>query len=103
LVPILKKRSSSRAIAKARIQVAELLLPILKMTLASYARCMRRVVPVVLYPMNLKTTANFSISSILCPLGVKAGGYLKRTATWNQALYPIGEGVKQAIDKARLR
>jgi hypothetical protein len=36
---------------------------------------------VLLYPMDLKHGCNFSISSILCPNGVRAGGILKRTAT----------------------
>jgi hypothetical protein len=39
------------------------------------------VVPVVVYPMDLKATANFSISSIRCPDGVSAGGILKRKVT----------------------
>ena len=38
------------------------------------------VVPVVLYPVNSKTTANFSLSSILCPSGARVGGISKRVA-----------------------
>jgi hypothetical protein len=61
------------------------------------------VVPVVLYPMDLKHDCEFLYQ--LNPLHAwgKSWRDFEKDGDWNDALYPIGEGVKQAIEKARLR
>jgi hypothetical protein len=43
------------------------------------------------------------MSSTLCPNGARAGRDFEMGGDWNDALYPIGKGVKEAIEKARLR
>jgi len=58
------------------------------------------VVPVVLYPVDLKHDCEFL--SEFNPLP-KWGKCWRDYGDYNVALHPIGEGVKQAIEKARLR
>jgi hypothetical protein len=61
------------------------------------------VVPVVLYPMNLKRDCKFLYGLNPLPAWGKSWRDFEKDGDWNDALYPIGEGVKQAIEKARLR
>lgn len=61
------------------------------------------VVPVILYPMDLKATASFFPSSVHCPNGTSPGRISQRTATGTMRFLFIGNGIEQAIDKARLR
>jgi hypothetical protein len=58
------------------------------------------VVPVVLYPMDLEHDCEFLFG--LSPLPQLDKSW-RDFRDWNEALYPIGNGVKQAIEKARLR
>jgi hypothetical protein len=46
---------------------------------------------------------SLSISSILCPNRTRDGGFFEKDGDWNDALYPIGNDVKRAIEKTRLR
>jgi hypothetical protein len=61
------------------------------------------VVPVVLYPMDLKHDCEFLYQLNPLPAWGKSWRDFERDGDWNDALHPIGEGVKQAIEKARLR
>jgi hypothetical protein len=61
------------------------------------------VVPVVLYPMNLKHDCEFLYQLNPLPAWDKSWRDLEKDGDWNDALHPIGEGVKQAVEKARLR
>jgi hypothetical protein len=61
------------------------------------------IVPVLLYRMDLKHECEFL--SELCPLPQwgKSWRDFELGGDWNDALYPIGNGLGQAIEKARLR
>jgi hypothetical protein len=61
------------------------------------------VVPVVLYLMDLKHDCEFLYQLNPLPAWGKSCRDFEKNGDWNDALYPIGEGVKQAIEKARLR
>ena len=61
------------------------------------------VVPVVLYPMDLKHDCEFLYQLSPLPEWGKSWRDFERDGDWNDALYPIGNGIKQAIEKARLR
>ena len=61
------------------------------------------VVPVVLYPMDLKHDCEFLYQLNPLPAWGKSWRDFEKDGDWNDALYPIGNGVKQAIEKARLR
>jgi hypothetical protein len=61
------------------------------------------VVPVVLYPMDLKHDCEFLYGLNPLPEWGKSWRDFEKEGDWRDALYPIGNGVKQAIEKARLR
>jgi hypothetical protein len=62
------------------------------------------VVPVVLYPMDLKNDCEFLYQLNPLPAWNKSWREFEMAGgDWRDALYPIGNGIKQAIDKARLR
>jgi hypothetical protein len=61
------------------------------------------VVPVVLYPMDLKSDCEFLYQPNPLPEWGKSWRDFEKDGDWNDALYPIGNGIKQAIEKARLR
>src|SRR5208283_805445 len=60
------------------------------------------VVPVVLYPMDLKSDCEFLYQFNPLPEWGKSWRDFEKDGDWRDALYPIGNGVKQAIEKARL-
>jgi hypothetical protein len=45
----------------------------------------------------------YQFNLILCPKWGKSRRDFEKDGDWNDALYPIGKGVKQAIEKVRLR
>jgi hypothetical protein len=61
------------------------------------------VVPVVLYPMDLKQECEFLYHLSPLPAWDKCWRDFEKDGDWNDAPYPIGKGVKEAIEKARLR
>ena len=61
------------------------------------------VVPVVLYQIDLKHDCKFLHQLSPLPEWGKCWRDFEKDGDWNDALYPIGNGVKQAIEKARLR
>ena len=61
------------------------------------------VVPVVLYPMDLKNDCEFLYGLKPLPEWGKSWRDFEKEGDWRDALYPIGNGIKQAIEKARLR
>jgi hypothetical protein len=61
------------------------------------------VVPVVVYPMDLKSDCEFLYQFNPLPEWGKCWRDFEKDGDWRDALYPIGNGVKQAIEKARLR
>ena len=61
------------------------------------------VVPVVLYPVDLKHDCEFLSALSPLPQWGKSWRDFEKDGDWNDALYPIGNGIKQAIEKARLR
>jgi hypothetical protein len=61
------------------------------------------VVPVILYPMNLKHDCKFLHQFNPLPAWGKSWRDFEQDGDWNDALYPIGNGIKQAIEKVRLR
>ena len=61
------------------------------------------VVPVVLYPMDLENDCKFLYGLNPLPEWRKSWRDFKKDGDWNDALYPIGNGIKQAIEKARGR
>jgi len=61
------------------------------------------VVPVVLYPMDLKHDCEFLYKLNPLPEWGKCWRDFEKDGDWRDALYPIGNGIKQAIEKARLR
>jgi hypothetical protein len=61
------------------------------------------VVPVVLYPMDLKNDCEFLYALNPLPEWGKCWRDFEKDGDWNDALYPIGNGIKQAIERARLR
>jgi hypothetical protein len=61
------------------------------------------VVPVLLYPMDLEHECEFLYQLNPLPEWGKSWWEFAKDGDWNAALYPIGKGVKQAIEKARLR
>ena len=61
------------------------------------------VVPVVLYPMDLKHDCEFLHQLNPLPEWGKSWRDFEKDGDWNDALYPIGNGIKQAIEKARGR
>jgi hypothetical protein len=61
------------------------------------------VVPVILYKMNLKHDCKFLHQFNPLPAWGKCWRDFEKDGDWNDALFPIGEGIKQAIEKARLR
>jgi len=61
------------------------------------------VVPVVLYPMDLEHDCQFLYRLNPLPEWRKCWRDYEKDGDWNDALYPIGNGIKQAIEKARLR
>jgi hypothetical protein len=67
---------------------------------ARYKKGEIEVVPVLLYPMDLEHDCEFLHK--LNPLP-KFGKSWRDYRDSNYALYPIGNGIKQAIEKARLR
>jgi hypothetical protein len=58
------------------------------------------VVPAVVYRMNLKSECKFLDQFETLP---EKGRCWRDYRSWNDALYLIGNGIKQAIEKARLR
>jgi hypothetical protein len=61
------------------------------------------VVQVVLYPMDLEHDCEFLYQLSPLPEWRKCWRDFEKDGDWNDALYPIGNGVKQAIEKARRR
>ena len=61
------------------------------------------VVPVVLYPMDLEHDCDFLYALNPLPEWGRCWRDFEKDGDWNDALYPIGNGIKQAIEKARLR
>jgi hypothetical protein len=61
------------------------------------------VVPVVLYPIDLQHDCEFLYQLNPLPEWGKCWRDFEKDGDWNDALYPIGNGIKQAIEKARLR
>jgi len=62
------------------------------------------VVPVVLYRMDdLEHDCEFLYQLNPLPEWGKSWRDFEKDGDWKDALYPIGKGVKQAIEKARLR
>jgi hypothetical protein len=61
------------------------------------------VVPVIVYPMDLKIDCEFLHQFNPLPQWGKCWRDFEREGDWRDALYPIGNGVKQAIEKVRLR
>jgi hypothetical protein len=62
------------------------------------------VVPVVLYPMDLEHNCEFLYQLNPLPVWNKSWRqFEKEDGDWRDALFPIGNGVKQAIEKAWLR
>ena len=61
------------------------------------------VVPVVLYQVNLKHDCEFLHQLNPLPEWGKCWRDFEKDGDWNDALYPIGNGIKQAIEKARRR
>jgi hypothetical protein len=59
------------------------------------------VVPVVLYPMDLKHECEFLHQLNPLPEWGKSWRDFEKDGDWNDALHPIGNGIKQAIEKAR--
>jgi hypothetical protein len=61
------------------------------------------VVPVVLYRVDLGHYCEFLHRLNPLPEWDKSWRDFEKDGDWNDALYPIGNGIKQAIEKARLR
>ena len=61
------------------------------------------VVPVVLYRLDLEHYCEFLHRLKPLPEWDKSWRDFEKDGDWNDALYPIGNGIKQAIEKARLR
>jgi hypothetical protein len=61
------------------------------------------VVPVILYPMDLKRDCNFLSELNPLPEWGKTWQDFAKDGDWNEALPLIGKGIEQAIQKARLR
>jgi hypothetical protein len=61
------------------------------------------VVPVVLYPMDLEHDCEFLHRLNPLPEWGKCWRDFEKEGDWNDALYPIGNGIKQAIEKVRRR
>ena len=61
------------------------------------------ILPVLLYPMDLKHDCEFLYQLNPLPEWGKSWRDFEKGGDWRDALYPIGNGVKQAIEKARLR
>jgi len=62
------------------------------------------VVPVLLYPMDdLEHDCKFLYRLNPLPEWGKSWRDFEKDGDWQDALFPIGKGVKQAIEKARLR
>jgi hypothetical protein len=61
------------------------------------------VVPVILYPMDLKRDCDFLYRLNPLPEWSKSWRDFEKGGNWADALYPIGRGIKQAIKKVRLR
>ena len=61
------------------------------------------VVPVILYPMDLKRDCNFLSELNPLPEWGKTWQDFAKDGDWNEALPLIGNGIEQAIEKARLR
>jgi len=61
------------------------------------------VVPVILYPMDLKHDCEFLYQLNPLPEWGKCWRDFEKEGDWNDALYLIGNGIKQAIEKARPR
>ena len=61
------------------------------------------VVPVVIYPVDLQHDCKFLYQLNPLPEWGRCWRDFKKEGDWRDALYPIGNGVKQAIEKARLR
>ena len=86
---------SYQFLSSAYIQTVEL--PVAK---ARHKNGEIEVVPVVLYPMDLKHDCKFLYELNPVP---GWGKCWRDYRNLNVALYPIGNGIKQAIEKARLR
>ncbi len=61
------------------------------------------VVPVVLYPVNLKDDCEFLYQFNPLPRWGMSWRDFEKDGDWNDALFPIGNGLKEAIEKARKR
>ena len=61
------------------------------------------VVPVVLYPMDLEHDCQFLHHLNPLPEWGKSWRDFQKGGDWRDALYPIGIGIKRAIEKVRLR
>jgi hypothetical protein len=58
------------------------------------------VVPVLLYPMDLQHDCEFLYQLNPLPEWGKSWRDFEKEGDWRDALYPIGNGIKQAIEKA---
>ena len=61
------------------------------------------VVPVVLYTINLKDDCEFLYQFNPLPKWNKSWRDFEKDGDWRDALYPIGTGLKEAIEKVRAR
>jgi len=61
------------------------------------------VVPVVLYPMDLEHDCEFLYGLNPLPEWHKCWRDFEKDGDWNDALYPIGNGIKQTIEKVSHR
>jgi hypothetical protein len=61
------------------------------------------VVPLVLYRLDLERDCEFLHQLNPLPEWGKCWRDFEKEGDWHDALFPIGNGVKQAIEKARLR
>jgi hypothetical protein len=75
----------------------------LKLAEERYARGEIDVVPVLLYPTDLEHDCTFLHQFAPLPAWQKSWREYEQGGDWNDALYPIGNGLKQAIENARAR
>jgi hypothetical protein len=61
------------------------------------------IVPVAVYQMDLEHDCEFLHRLNPLPAWGRCWRDFERDGDWNDALYPIGNGIKQAIEKVQLR